>query len=508
VSKDVGLVSSEVLAKVCEVDSLPALPAVAFRVLQATQSDDVSVEEVAKIVGQDPALTAKILKLANSSLFGLSRKVGSLPQAMVVLGMRAVKVLALSFSVAESFSQRRADWFDYQAYWRRSLTIAVAARLVAEEVAQQAADEAFVAGLLSDLGILTLVQAGPGEYELIVRQSAGQHGRLLQAERDLFGLGHPEVAGAMLANWGLPPDLCSAAELHHCGRREGLEEEIARLADIAHVASCVADLFYEDPTQQGLEDLRAMAAETLGLEPERLERILERLDKLVNETANLLSVDIGKTVSYEDVREQAVLQLAQLSVRSEVERAAAEQREALSNERASQWHEAAFTDGLSRIANRAAFDKHLDEMIEQCSNGGKPVGLIMCDVDDFKRINDTYGHPVGDEVIRMAGAILRQYQAPDVFVARYGGDEFALIIHKCKFSRLVALSKDVCNRLRQLRAIGKDGTIKVSVSVGGASTEALERPDAQALLALADKFLYLAKRSGKGRACVSALPRS
>src|SRR4029078_10488211 len=135
------------LEKVRQADNLPSLPAVAMQVLKMTQADDCSVAEIARVIQQDPALTGRLLKIVNSSLFGLSRKISSLPQATVVLGLRTVKVMVLSFSLVDTMQKRRPGGFDYAGYWRRSLTTAVASRLLAERVRRPLTDEAFVCGL-------------------------------------------------------------------------------------------------------------------------------------------------------------------------------------------------------------------------------------------------------------------------------------------------------------------------------------------------------------------------
>ncbi len=496
--------SSDLPARICETENLASLPAVALRVLQMTQADDVSVGQIAEVVEQDPVLTARILKLVNSPLFGVARRIVSLPQAMVVLGLRTVKVLTLSFSIVDSYGQRRVEWFDYRTYWRRSLTKAAAARLIAQQVAPMTCDEAFVAGLLSDLSILSMVQAIPAQYEEVHRRAGGNHAALLQAEQDILGLTHAEVGRQMFEKWNLPGEICLAVELHHTGRQEGMDERVGRLVEAVYLSSRVANLFCDGASQEALDELHCVALERLGLEKSRLEATLVSLERRVKESADLLSLDIGQTISYETIRQQAVLQLAKLSVTTEVDLAVAHSREATNLQRQKKLEKEATTDSLSGLANRAAFDKHLEQAIQEGGRGHRPVGLILCDLDHFKRVNDTYGHPVGDLAISATGDLLRQFEGPEVFVARYGGEEFAVVISGCDHGRLVKISQDICERFRRASIQCQRGTVPFTASLGAASTEALASISGTALITMADRYLYIAKKQGRARACVAA----
>jgi two-component system cell cycle response regulator len=164
----------KIIERIRTADNLPSLPAVAVQVLKLTQADEVSISEIARVIQQDPALTARVLRIVNSSLFGMSRKVSSLQQAMVVLGLRTVKVMVLSFSLVDTMRSRTVGGFDFSGYWRRSLTTAVASKLIAEEVRRALVDEAFIGGLLCDLGMLAAVQCARELYmPILQRYDAG-----------------------------------------------------------------------------------------------------------------------------------------------------------------------------------------------------------------------------------------------------------------------------------------------------------------------------------------------
>ena len=121
--------SAAIIDKIRKADNLPSLPTVAMEVLRMTQVEDVSAADIALVVQQDPALTGKILKVVNSSLFGMPREISSVQQAMVVLGLRTVKVMVLSFSLVDSMNTKTAGGLDLESFWRRSLTASAAVPL-------------------------------------------------------------------------------------------------------------------------------------------------------------------------------------------------------------------------------------------------------------------------------------------------------------------------------------------------------------------------------------------
>lgn len=494
------------LEHVQQADDLPSLPAVTLQILQMTQDQNVSVSRVAELVGRDPALAAKVLRMANSPLFATRQGIGSLPQAIMVLGLRTLKVLILSLSIVDSFAHRRTDWFDYTLFWRRSITQAAAGKLLARRVAPCLCDEAFVAGLLSDIGVLAMSQVAAESYAAAYRQAAGHHGLLGQAERAHLQTDHAEVGAALLCRWHLPENLCAAVALHHRDRtRQNLQGETGQLVDVVAAASRVADPFCDGGC---LADMRADVARSLSLEEAALEPILADLDGHVQASASLLSVEIGQTGRYQALREQAILQLAELTVGTELERLQAQRSADQSQLREKQLAVAATTDALSGLANRAAFDRQIEQALCQAQATGRPVGLILCDIDHFKSINDTHGHPAGDRAIAATGRLLAEYAEGQAFAARYGGEEFALIVASCGTERLGRLARGVCERFRAAEVPGPHGPIRLRISVGAASTESLIYPSSSELIRLADQSLYRAKRAGRNRACIANLPTS
>lgn len=156
------------------------------------------------------------------------------------------------------------------------------------------------------------------------------------------------------------------------------------------------------------------------------------------------------------------------------------------------------TDDLTGIWNKRSFRRHLPQEIERARIYGLPLSLLMFDVDDFKDINDNYGHTVGDVVLsELCGAVRDTLRPPDLF-ARFGGDEFAVILPHTDFGGACAVADRVLGKVRALEIIGADeDVIRCSISIGVAVFE--EGDDASALIRRADERLYVSKRHGKNR---------
>lgn len=162
-------------------------------------------------------------------------------------------------------------------------------------------------------------------------------------------------------------------------------------------------------------------------------------------------------------------------------------------------------DGLTQLANRRRFDEYIQQQWNQLAREQKPLSLILCDIDSFKRYNDTYGHPAGDGcLVKIAQAIKRSVKRPADLVTRYGGEEFAIILPNTDQTGAVYVAITVQNQVRQLQLdhIASDVGNYVTVSIGIASTVPSHNSSPQELIAAADLALYQAKQQGRDRYCI------
>jgi diguanylate cyclase len=161
---------------------------------------------------------------------------------------------------------------------------------------------------------------------------------------------------------------------------------------------------------------------------------------------------------------------------------------------------AALTDSLTGLANRRLFDETLRRQLAQAEADGVPLCLVMCDIDHFKHFNDTWGHIVGDQVIRFIASALRHFAQGDLLAARYGGEEFAIILPRCSLVQAHAIASDIYSSVRSKRLTRRstgDVLGAVTISIGIAEQRSGDLPTD--LIARADACLYASKRNGRDR---------
>ena len=214
--------------------NLPSPTGVGMRILELTQTDDYSAEDMAEAIMSDPSLTGRILQLANSASVAGNEAVTTVSGAIMRLGGATVRSIALAFSLVSEREAGACRPFDYERYWSLSLARAVGAQELAKRTGVSKPEEAYIAGLLAEVGMLALASVHSTRYGQILIASQGKSlGALRQAEQDEFDIDHATVAECMLAEWGLP-EVFGVAIGEFCRRRrfEPDRAEIASVADI------------------------------------------------------------------------------------------------------------------------------------------------------------------------------------------------------------------------------------------------------------------------------------
>lgn len=196
------------------VRDLPSLPGVATELLATMEQEDIDTHALAARITHDQALTAKTLRLANSSFYGLQSKVTSIGQAISVLGFHSIRTLVTACAMTDSFTPRPGSGFDFAAFWRHATAGAVCARVLARHLRVNA-DTAFTTGLLHDLGTLVLVTRIPAEYAQVQAWQREHDCTAATAEQALFGTDHAAVGAALAAHWKFPPQIQAAVADHH-----------------------------------------------------------------------------------------------------------------------------------------------------------------------------------------------------------------------------------------------------------------------------------------------------
>ncbi|WP_028104617.1 HDOD domain-containing protein [Pseudoduganella violaceinigra] len=216
------------------LEDLPSLPAVVMELLNSIDQEEIDITVLAKKVSHDQALTAKTLRLANSSLFGLQVKVTTIQQAITFLGFQSTRNLITAAAVTGCFADKQCPGFDHRSFWRHSIAAAACAKVLARHVRFNQ-DYAFTAGLLHDIGRLVLVSSFPDRYAQVLVYQQENDCHALQAERAILGIDHVDAGLALAEHWNFSDTMRLAIAGHHDPGKAGA----GFLAAIIHVADAV-----------------------------------------------------------------------------------------------------------------------------------------------------------------------------------------------------------------------------------------------------------------------------
>ena len=248
------------------LEDLPSLPAVVMELLSAIDQEDVDISVLAKKVSHDSALTAKTLRLANSSLYGLQVKVTTIQQAITFLGFQTTRNLITAAAVTGCFAEGLCVGFDDKAFWRHSIATAACCKVIARRLRFNQ-DYAFTAGLLHDIGRLVLVSTFPREYEAVMSYRKMHDSYVIDAERAVLGVDHVQAGMALAEHWNFSETMKHALAHHHDPDAPGA----GLLAAIVHVANATVHALDVAREEDELAPAVSSAAWTaLGLNEEAL----------------------------------------------------------------------------------------------------------------------------------------------------------------------------------------------------------------------------------------------
>ena len=495
--------------KIDACPGLPTLPTVALEVLELVKSGDGDMSRLAHVVEKDPALAGRVLKMVNSSFYGRSQKVTTVQQALVMLGLQSVRTLVLGFTLVDGLKNNSAAGFDHKLYWRRSFYTACAAKFLAQQQKMMQAEELFICGLLADIGMLALDACVGDEFGKVCG-SVTSHADLAAAETRAFGGHHGEVGGYIADKWKLPPVLAEPIRWH-VDPTQADDDTLHRMADMVRIAGRCADVYTDAEPAGAIADVRRDLAEVAG-DPGTADVLLAKIGDMTRETAALFDFQLGADVRFDRILSNANQALIELTLQTQMQAASLQQqaadREVAFAKREQELKKAATTDGLTGLANRAAFDVFLAEELAQSTGSNAPLALVMIDVDKFKSVNDTHGHSAGDAVLRHIGKMLVGFVGEQDLAARYGGEEMALVLPLVHRARAAALAEELRAALAAKPIPVDEGvSLPITASFGIAAFEPgspLVRPEL--LIKAADRALYHAKESGRNRVKVFSLP--
>jgi len=289
---------------------LYSLPAVAVEVLQLTNHPQVDCDRLKRCIERDPALTAKVLRVVNSSLFGFHRDVSDLNQALALLGIKPLKLLVLGFSIPKPLLED-VEAEALATYWQLSLVKAVTAREIAEHKWPAIADEAFISGLLCDIGMLVLLQELGKPYADFLETVRSERGDLGTLEMSTLGFDHVILSARLLEHWRLPEPVVRAVALQP-QTIASADTRPPLLARSLMLASLLVDVLLSGRPNQ-LAALYHLSEQLGGPNEEELTDIADVLSEKVSQLADVLDLQLPEEQNYTDVLDQAHRRLSDVA---------------------------------------------------------------------------------------------------------------------------------------------------------------------------------------------------
>ncbi|HEY4234378.1 MAG TPA: HDOD domain-containing protein [Lacipirellulaceae bacterium] len=530
-------ITSRVEQIAARASALYSRPTVALEIVRLASEPQADARQIKECLEQDPALTSKILRVVNSSFFSLPREVADLNQAVALLGIKPLKLLVLGFSLPdEMFAETAAD--QLQWYWTTTLTRAVAARLLSTELWHAPSDEAFIAGMLQDIGILALLRELGPPYVKLLSRVIDQRRDLAALERDCLGFNHVDLSAALLTHWKLPQRLIDAVAIPK--QVDSLLQLVSADSDlprILHLAELLAQLVGQRRLDV-LPELMKAGGAYCDLTKGRLMVLVEKLQPQVDQLAQALSLELAKDRNYVDVLVAAHAQLASLTeeLAGEVHHHRSEdqvytdllqeaqelthamheflqgnRRTTTSAEPPRSWnhwhapHER--TEGERAVASTTADDsigivallRHLTDTVPSCRARRQELSLVLVETNAANMVA-LPDHDVALQIRQTLESECRAYGLADMQLLSITASQVAAILPGCERRQAVALANEVLAQFVEVapRTASKQDAPQavhtITVSAGVATVAAIPKNfDPWRLVESAERCLYAAR---------------
>lgn len=505
------------LERILISDKLPTLPAVAVQLLELMKNPDSSIKEYVQVIRQDPAISAKILKSTNSSYFGFTSRISSIEQAVSLLGTTMVTSLSLSLYLADNSMNEGEIAEHFQENWRQSVIQAVASEYIGQELFPSDKSKLFLAGLLSDLGRLMMLKTIPEEYLAVVNKAYEDELELHLVESDYLKLNHIEAGVSLMMEWGLAEELVLGVQHSHHGVTilENIpDSDIKHFPQVTAFATRFNEYLCGPAKGPALQQLREISEKFFGWSEEEMVNHLTTIHEQIEAAADIFKIDNSKFGSSNEIMAELCLQLSNLVHREHVAHTqAAVRQQIFENERNTlkdsyqKLAQQTIRDPLTNIYNRSLFNESLERELSSAARTADAIGVLFLDVDHFKKLNDTYGHQFGDEVLVEVSQVLNNTIRKSDLLARYGGEEFVVFLSQPTLKGMNRIAERLRQAVEACELNCKGQKVQVTVSIGGA----IAIPErhfgdlGKQMVQEADAAMYDSKTAGRNQCHVRSL---
>lgn len=291
ISQPANTTKADVVASaIGEISHIATLPEVTLKIINLVEDPNSTAQDLNKVITNDPALGARILKVVNSAFYGLPGQIASINRAIVLLGLNAVKNIAIAASLSKLFRGGQiAPYFDAHDLWTHSIAVATATKMIGKEAGLGLADEAFLAGLIHDIGIMVEIQAmRAGFVEVILKKKDNPEMSLRAIESEILGADHQEFGAGLCKAWKFPTSFIYVTGHHHNPME--LEVENRKLACAVYLADVLVaklGIGYTDTVDE--KEFNEEVLADLNLTAQQVEIMGEALPEAMEEAKNLLN---------------------------------------------------------------------------------------------------------------------------------------------------------------------------------------------------------------------------
>jgi len=479
-------------------NNLPSLPLIVVKIMDASQDPDIGIADVADILKVDPALSAKLLKVANSPMYARQGEISNLRDALSLLGLDSSLAIALSFSLVSSLQSSTNSSHIYDAFWQRSILSAFIARELGIALKRSNIEDFFLTSLLQDIGMLAIDSIEP---DTLTENCNRSHSSRIICEQKKWYVDHSDIGAWLLKLWHFPERIYNAVLHSHTLCNTPPKSNSILFIQCINLSNRLSDIWLEDDREPHLKDTFNSLNQLFDFDQDSFNQLINKVDTLLPEMSHLFEITLLSNKEREDVLNDARQLLMENSINIIKNNDDCQDQIKTLTEQAKNCEDASNKDHLTDIYNRKRIEDLLNEEFFKSKVQKTPLSLAFIDIDDFKPINDTFGHLAGDKVLREIAAFFADNIRKDDIIARYGGDEFLLMLPNTNADEATQLLIRISKQLQALPGTEFDNNLlKVSTSIGMAThMEKVNYGSPKDLINSADKALYSSKQSGKNK---------